>query len=349
MKGRPQKDSKKNKWLVLGLVLLTAYTIWMGGTLCALLAERQLLPAWAETLLEGEWAETLLEGQWMEALLQNEGQERTASAPEEAAAKQESLQTENGQRTESGKETARPADGAGAFDGADIANRPLLQATGPEDEFLGLVHLGLLETKVNETGILSQSIQNVLPSVVQIGVGAYWGSGVILKIEDDSVILASSRHLLGHQDYSYIRFYNGQQASGRLIGLSAEYDVGFVQANIGDWDYDSRMELQQVAVDAAASDALRSGDEMFLVGSTDGVACNIYEGEVADPWYYFEEFGSYMIYNYCKGKEGMSGGGTYDAQGHFIGLITGGLGDETASLPVSLLQKEYEKLIKNSQ
>ena len=80
------------------------------------------------------------------------------------------------------------------------------------------------------------------------------------------------------------------------------------------------------------------------MGSTDGVACNIYEGMVADPWYYFDEFGSYMIYNYCKAKAGMSGGGTYDEHGHCVGMITGGHDEETASLPVQNILEEWNKL-----
>ena len=51
----------------------------------------------------------------------------------------------------------------------------------------------------------------------------------------------------------------------------------------------------------------------------------------------------YMIYNYCKAKAGMSGGGTYDEHGHCIGMITGGLADETASLPMQSIREEWER------
>ena len=39
----------------------------------------------------------------------------------------------------------------------------------------------------------------------------------------------------------------------------------------------------------------------------------------------------------------MSGGGTYDEHGHCIGMITGGLADETASLPMKSIREEWER------
>ena len=51
-----------------------------------------------------------------------------------------------------------------------------------------------------------------------------------------------------------------------------------------------------------------------------------------------------MIYNYCKAKGGMSGGGTFDEHGHYIGMVTGGYDDETASLPLSIILEERDRL-----
>lgn len=38
----------------------------------------------------------------------------------------------------------------------------------------------------------------------------------------------------------------------------------------------------------------------------------------------------------------MSGGGTFDAYGNFVGMLSGGTGgDETVSLPVTAILEEY--------
>ncbi len=221
---------------------------------------------------------------------------------------------------------------------------PLIQTTTPQDEYEGLVHLGLLRTPENYNGDMSQSIRNVMPAVVQIRTGRFLGSGIILEIGEDTLLIASNRHQLQSQEYSLIRLYNGEEVAARRVYLSDTYDLGFALADISGLAYEERRQLCAVSMRETCEDGLIRGTEMFLIGSADGVACNIYEGTVVDPWYYFEEFGSYMIYNYCKAKAGMSGGGTFDEHGHCIGMITGGFEQETASLPMACIREEWEKV-----
>lgn len=221
---------------------------------------------------------------------------------------------------------------------------PLIQTTTPKEEYLGLVHLDLLQTDENKTGEIALSVQNVLPSIVRIQTGNFTGSGIILEVQEDTLLIASNRHQLISREFSGIQLFNGEVVSGRRIYLSQQYDVGFVLADISSLSYESRSELRCVRIKEACEKSLTRGTKMFLIGSADGVACNIYQGTVADPWYYFDEFGSYMIYNYCMAKAGMSGGGTYDEHGHCIGMITGGYEDETASLPMELIREEWKKL-----
>ncbi len=220
---------------------------------------------------------------------------------------------------------------------------PLIQATTLKEEYEGLVHLNLLASPENYSGDIAQSIRNVLPTVVRIRTGEYLGSGIILQIDENSLLIASNRHQLQSRDFSSVTLYNGEEASGRLVFLSENYDLGFLEVDITRIPYEKREELRSIVCSMDCEEALRQGDAMFFVGSADGVACNIAEGKIGDPWYYFDEFASYMIYNYCKAKAGMSGGGTYDEHGHCIGMITGGLADETASLPMKSIREEWER------
>ena len=221
---------------------------------------------------------------------------------------------------------------------------PLIQTTTPRDEYLGLVHLGLLKSRENGNGIISESIRNILPTIVRIRTGNYLGSGIILEIREDTLLIASNRHQLQSQEFSAVTLYNGAEVSARRLYLSDRFDLGFIEADISPLAYERRMELRCISMDTDCERMLGNGTEMFLVGSADGVAANISEGIVADPWYYFDEFGSYMIYNYCRAKAGMSGGGTYDAHGHCIGMITGGHEEETASLPIQSIREEWETI-----
>lgn len=244
----------------------------------------------------------------------------------------------------SGGEAGETADGAAETGGTEIPG-PLIQTTTQEEEYSALVHLELLQTPVNENGDMAQSVQNVLPSVVKLQTGSFSGSGIILEVRKDSLLIASNRHQIQNREFSTVKLYNGETVSGRCVFLSDTYDLGFLEADISRLSYEERGGLRAVAMSQACENALARGTPMFFVGSTDGVACNIYEGTIADPWYYFDEFGSYMIYNYCKAKAGMSGGGTYDEHGHCIGMITGGVDEETASLPMRSILEEWNNYV----
>ena len=58
-----------------------------------------------------------------------------------------------------------------------------------------------------------------------------------------------------------------------------------------------------------------------------------------------EEFGAYMIYGYGYARAGMSGGGTFDAKGNFVGMISGGTAEsETASVPLICIEEAYAEI-----
>lgn len=222
---------------------------------------------------------------------------------------------------------------------------PLMQTTSSEDEYKALVRFDMLKTESLPVGNVSQASKNVMPCVVQIKEGNYWGSGCIWDIRDDEVILVSNKHLLVHRDYSAVYFFNGKVGLGKALWLSPTCDLGFAKVDISDWKYDERRKLRELQI-GLPNQPVSKGTPIFMIGSSDGVACNVSQGTVANPWYYFEEFGSYMLYNYCKAKAGMSGGGTFDEHGYYIGMITGGYQDETASLPVQIIEeawKEYDQ------
>ena len=70
-----------------------------------------------------------------------------------------------------------------------------------------------------------------------------------------------------------------------------------------------------------------------------------FKGSIGDMWRYIEEFGAYMIYGYGYARAGMSGGGTFDAKGNFVGMISGGTAEsETASVPLICIEEAYAEI-----
>jgi len=226
-----------------------------------------------------------------------------------------------------------------------IADRPLIQTTSSKDEYQGLLHLGLLQTDTLYEENVERAIEAVKPCIVMIDTGEYYGSGIIIAMEDDAVYVVSNKHLLNRSDKPAVTFSNKKMAVGTLLGCSDEYDIGVVKVDIFGMLYSDWAQIRYANVNEVYFEDLKAGDMMFLVGSTDGVAQDVYQGTVLNPSEFFAEFSSYMIHNNCYGKKGMSGGGTFDAYGYLIGMTTGGLEDESASLPLDIILQEYTNII----
>lgn len=225
-----------------------------------------------------------------------------------------------------------------------LCDRALIQGITEESEWEGMVELGLLETEKLDFPDVEDAIDNVKSTAVKLKVDGYGGSGSIFEIEKERIIIVSNKHVLMYDSEVEVTLPMDVVCTGYVIGLSQQYDVGFIEVSLKDIPYMVRKELRKVRVDLERAENLEHGEEIFLMGSADLRAGNSYVGAVADPWEYIPQFNSYMIHTYCYGKPGMSGGGTFDAYGNFLGMITGGKGDETASIPLSVIYEEFISL-----
>ena len=226
----------------------------------------------------------------------------------------------------------------------------LIQTVSEQDIYEGLLWLGVLETPVLETGDCDTAYENVKNSVVLLRMENAYGSGVIWEMTPEKVIIASSKHVLEYWDEaaSYVRFPQGYTASGHILGISEEYDIGFLAIDNTEFDYPELENMRYIHWDMLAFQNMQAGDTMFYIGAGDDAAegsGTYYQGIIGDIWLYIEDFEEYMIYGYGYAEPGMSGGGVFDAKGNLIGILTGATADgETASLPLPVMIEAYASL-----
>lgn len=223
--------------------------------------------------------------------------------------------------------------------------RSLIQSINEQNELEGMLELGLFKIKPLQVENIEKALELVEPTIVGVNVSEYAGSGTIISIEKERVIIASSKHLLMYGSDAEVTFFNNIKVKGEILNLSEQYDIGFIEVSMPDIPYPLKRDIRAAHLSQEAADKVTYGTEMFLLGSADGVAENRSFGTVVDPWEYFEEFQSYMLHNYCYGKKGMSGCGTFDAYGNYIGMLTGGLEEHTASLPLAIILEEQESVL----
>ncbi|MBQ6887712.1 MAG: trypsin-like peptidase domain-containing protein [Lachnospiraceae bacterium] len=264
---------------------------------------------------------------------------------------------------------------------------PLIQATNVVEEYEALEALGFLDTGVaeyceqvegekdtvaeiiqgiekkdsgkeliaceSESGRFLQKVQQETAyekagaCIVQINMGEYYGSGVIWDLQDENIVIVSNTHLLQNGQSGMITFGNGVTTQGTVIGISDMRDIGFLQVPLSSLEREDWLSFRFADKDVENYQSLLPGDEIFVIGSASGTGKDFYEGTIGNVSYYFPEFQSDMLYGYCQAVPGMSGGGTFDKEGHFIGMLTAGTDNaEIASLPLEIMIEEYEKVLK---
>lgn len=228
----------------------------------------------------------------------------------------------------------------------------LIQTVTEQDIYEGLLALDLLESRVLNEEDCEAAYENVKDCVVRLDMGKAYGSGVIWKIAPDKIVIVTNKHVLEYWDESEssVCFWQDVSVPASILNESEDYDIGFLAVDSSELDYGVLEQLRYVHWDMAAYQTLQSGDEMFCVGAgneneQDEEDLFFYQGIIGDMWQYIDEFAEYMIYGHGNAVPGMSGGGTFDAKGNFIGMISGGTTrEETASVPLPVIIEAFEEL-----
>lgn len=226
----------------------------------------------------------------------------------------------------------------------------LIQTVTEQDLYDGLLALGFLECPVLKEDDLEAAYENARKCVVGIHMGNASGSGIILHMTPERIIIVTNKHVLDYweNETDYVQFYQGYVAEARLAGVSGQYDVGFLIVDNGQLGYQARQSLCYARCNQDAYQKLRIQDEVFCIGGElEGE--RYYPGRVETLWIYIEELEGYMMQTDGMAIPGMSGGGTFDARGNLVGMITGGSRNgKTASIPLSVLLDAYEEVTGNA-
>ena len=178
--------------------------------------------------------------------------------------------------------------------------------------------------------------------MVQLSAGGLMGSGVIYGTEENNMVIITAAHVLAQaKDAVKITFFDGYEVESADFMASVQSDVAVVRVSMEQIPEERLAKYYRVNVDNASYEGLETGYGCIVMGSRSGVAEDAYEGIILDPWIYMEDYGQHMIWVRAAGKAGMSGGGLFDRQGHYMGILSGvNEDDEWAVVPLGLVQAE---------
>lgn len=236
--------------------------------------------------------------------------------------------------------------GSGADSAQSNTEESGQNAAGQEAEERGqsaegyLSEMELLEADDSENTNLADLLQRTgAGMMVRIEADSLLGSGVIYREREGKLLILTAAHLLENaSEDALLTFADGWQT------LSGDYecfelaDLAVVRLEVDSIPAEHRTNYLCANVDKDAFDAVRTGDGCIAMGCRSGVAAEAYEGSILEPWIFMEDYGQYMIWARAEGMPGMSGGGLFDSQGHFLGILSGTDGEgELAVVPLSLI------------
>lgn len=235
--------------------------------------------------------------------------------------------------------------GAGTESGDTGEQRNEEERESIMEQELALNRMELLQSEDPDNENLADLLQrNGSGMMVQLQADNLLGSGVICGTEGDRLLILTAAHVLEEtEDFVRVNFDDGASVS---VGDFECFDSGdFAVVRVpGDDIPDDTLERCLCAnVDKESFDAATAGTGCIVMGSRTGVAAEAYEGVILDHWIYMEDYGQYMMWVKAEGMQGMSGGGLFDWQGHFLGILSGGNEDgELAVVPLSLILAEVD-------
>lgn len=233
-------------------------------------------------------------------------------------------------------------------------NRPLIQSTTYQEEYLDAVKLGAFTmpelTEVHEEKLYKEASK----CVVRIVMGQYAASGVIWRMEDEGMVIASNKHLLREAAHGSVTFANGIALQAEILYFSQEYDLGFLFIPREELTAELLRDCYEVRRAQTWSEQTQeqiANQSIMQIASSQQAAADCYVGAVKGLSF-VPEFQSFLLETKCYSKAGMSGGGVFEQHGYLVGMIAGGEVKEDAareaeltySIPIWEIEEEYQKL-----
>ncbi|WP_081673483.1 S1 family peptidase [Butyrivibrio sp. FC2001] len=193
---------------------------------------------------------------------------------------------------------------------------------------------------------LIRTALNIRPSTVQVQVGSEYGTGNIISVSNEKIFILTAKHVVKSwrdDSSNYVIFYNGFIADAVLEKTDDYYDVAVISVNASDIDAYNLLRLRSVKLDydvisdfdKKKNEVVFSLDSEHVVnakevqtydyfGKDTGIGYKYVYGPVINPDIMVRDYGYNMLYVKCDAHSGMSGGGVFDINGNYVGMLVGG-------------------------
>ena len=180
---------------------------------------------------------------------------------------------------------------------------------------------------------IEASIERIKPAVVHVyyysNFATYWGSGFIVKITDDEIIVCTNQHVVKDRSTVRIDFCDGTEVNGKVVATSVTPDVAFVRIDRKDVPEVLVANLKTVHINLnyykTISSQPRFGMGMYVINSDGSEMFTRYgyivrkSGKLGQ---YFENFDYPVMEVSVQLTPGVSGSAIIDAHCNLLCMAT---------------------------
>ena len=184
-------------------------------------------------------------------------------------------------------------------------------------------------------------------AMVYITNEGYGGNGSVYDVKADGLVIVTTYHLLRDSEEVMVYFPYPAIVKGTVIGVNKQHDVGFVKVSTDDITEEMLKEICAVYYNENVIDELKIDDAMeyrFLEWNGGNVSAVTHKGKIGHTNWYIDDFEDYFIYNYCDVQAGMSGCAAVAEDGSYIGMMIGGVDNESGALSARTIAEIYANI-----
>lgn len=220
----------------------------------------------------------------------------------------------------------------------------------------------ITDTEENASDKSVSDGQIVDPRITDPAIYGSFGSGSIWEYNEDNILVVTNYHVISpvvtKKALGYAVFYNGVISEFTVAAFDDDADCAFLLIDSSCMTKEQLEDLRCVVPYDYEKSTLTVEEPMFVVHSQEisredmvsyntlnMIADTSYVGYIMDPSVYVSALLQDMLYCKCSADAGMSGGPTFDAYGHYIGMLTGATDSgETVSVLLSDIETVYAQI-----
>lgn len=184
---------------------------------------------------------------------------------------------------------------------------------------------------------VSEVAEDVLPSIVAVDITATvtqsdWfgrqysseasgsGSGIIIREDEDTILIATNNHVVQDANTVTIRFYDEETASAEVKGTEASSDLAVVEVKKADLKEETLKAIKTITV--GSSEETKVGEQAIAIGNALGYGTSVTVGIVSakDREVDMDDYTMKLIQTDAAINPGNSGGALVNAKGELIGI-----------------------------